>query len=143
MKLVVTMQASKLQNIKENSTSGSTSELRRTSSFDRSWEETVAESVANELILQSISSSKNGPLGSVDQPDESSKNKLKESKAIKSGRSSHEEKKVVKSQEEKRSRPRKMMEFHNIKISQVGSVFVWSNLAEIWFFKSNSVYFLA
>lgn len=127
MKFVVTMQASKLQNIKENSTSGSTSsELRRTSSFDRSWEETVAESVANELVLQSISSSKSGPLGSIDQPDESSKNKLKESKAIKSGRSSHEEKKVVKSQEEKRSRPRKMMEFHNIKISQVGSVFLWS-----------------
>lgn len=125
MKFVVTMQASKLQNIKENSTSGSTSELR-TSSFDRSWEETVAESVANELVLQSISSSKSGPLGSIDQPDESSKNKLKESKAIKSGRSSHEEKKVVKSQEEKRSRPRKMMEFHNIKISQVGSVFLWS-----------------
>lgn len=128
-------QASKLQNVKENSTSGSTSELRRTSSFDRSWEETVAESVANELVLQSISSSKNGPLGSVDLPDESSKNKLKESKAIKSGRSSHEEKKVVKSQEEKRSRPRKMMEFHNIKISQVellvtyeGSRFVVNDL---------------
>lgn len=91
--------------------------MRRTSSFDRSWEETVAESVATELVLQSIT----GPLGSG-EPDESSKNKLKDPKAIKSGRSSHEEKKVAKSQEEKRSRPRKMMEFHNIKISQVSSV---------------------
>lgn len=76
----------------------------------------MAESVATELVLQSIS----GPLGSIEQ-DESSKNKLKDPKAIKSGRSSHEEKKVQKSHEEKKSaRPRKMMEFHNIKISQVG-----------------------
>lgn len=119
-----TMQASKLQNPKANTASGSTPELRRTSSFDRTWEENVAESVANELVLQSISSSKSGPLGSIDQADESSKNKLKESKAIKSGRASHEEKKVAKSHEEKRSRPRKMMEFHNIKISQVGPVCV-------------------
>jgi hypothetical protein len=116
------MQAAKLQNLKANAVNGSTSELRRTSSFDRTWEETVAESVANELVLQSISSPKSGPIGSIDQPDESSKTKLKESKAIRSGRSSHEEKKVAKSHEEKRSRPRKMMEFHNIKISQVGSV---------------------
>lgn len=78
----------------------------------------MAESVANELVLQSFSS-KSGPLGSADQ-DESSKNKLKDPKALKSGRSSHEDKKVAKSQDDKRSRPRKMMEFHNIKISQVG-----------------------
>lgn len=118
------MQASKLQNPKAHTASGSTPELRRTSSFDRTWEENVAESVANELVLQSISSSKSGPLGSIEQADESSKNKLKESKAIKSGRPSHEEKKVAKSHEEKRTRPRKMMEFHNIKISQVGPVCV-------------------
>lgn len=84
----------------------------------------MAESVATELVLQahssSISSSKSDPLSSIDQGDESSKNKSKESKVVKSGRSSHEEKKVGKSQEDKRSRPRKMMEFHNIKISQVG-----------------------
>lgn len=105
-----------MQSLKAPVVSGPTPELRRTSSFDRSWEETVAESVATELVLQSIS----GPLGSIEQ-DESSKNKLKDPKAIKSGRSSHEEKKVQKSHEEKKSaRPRKMMEFHNIKISQVG-----------------------
>lgn len=128
-------QAAKLQNLKSNSGGGSTSELRRTSSFDRTWEETIAETVANELVLQTISSPKSGPIGSVDQPDESSKTKLKEPRGIKSGRSSHEEKKVAKSHEEKRSRPRKMMEFYNIKISQVellvtyeGSRFVVNDL---------------
>lgn len=113
---------SKSQNNKANIDSGSTSELRRTSSFDRTWEETVAESVANELVLQSMSSSENGPIGLVEQQDDSSKNKSKDPKALKSGRSSHEEKKVAKTSEEKRSRPRKMMEFHNIKISQVNLI---------------------
>uniref|UniRef100_A0A2P2MSK6 Protein SABRE isoform X1 n=1 Tax=Rhizophora mucronata TaxID=61149 RepID=A0A2P2MSK6_RHIMU len=98
-------------------------ELRRTSSFDRTWEETVAESVAAELVREahssSISSSKSESLGLIEQQDESSKNKSKDSKPAKSARSSNEEKKVGKSQEEKRSRPRKVMEFHNIKISQV------------------------
>ncbi|XP_050158552.1 protein SABRE-like isoform X12 [Malus sylvestris] len=124
------VQESKLQNLKTTVGGSPTRELRRTSSFDRSWEDTVAESVATELVLQSIT----GPLGSI-EPDESSKNKLKDPKAVKSGRSSHEEKKVTKSQEEKRSRPRKMMEFHNIKISQVelcvtyeGSRFVVNDL---------------
>lgn len=79
----------------------------------------MAESVANELVLQSFSSSKNGQYSSAKQQDESAKNKSKDSKGVKGGRSSHEEKKVAKSHEEKRSRPRKMMEFHNIKISQV------------------------
>lgn len=114
------MQAS-TQNPTSNLVGGSIPELRRTSSFDRSWEETVAESVANELVLQSMSS-KSGPLDSAEQQDESVKNKLKDPKTLKSGRSSHEEKKVAKSHEEKRSRPRKMMEFHNIKISQVGFI---------------------
>lgn len=113
------VQASKSQNPKSNAGSGTAPELRRTSSFDRSWEETVAESVATELVLQSIT--KSGPLGSTEQQDEG-KNKSKDPKAIKAGRSSHEEKKVVKVQDEKRSRPRKLMEFHNIKISQVSSV---------------------
>ncbi|KAJ1424739.1 FMP27, C-terminal [Sesbania bispinosa] len=112
-------QASKAQNVKANPGTGTTPELRRTSSFDRTWEETVAESVANELVLQSFSSSKNGSFGSAEQQDEASKSKSKDSKVVKGGRSSHEEKKVAKSHEEKRSRPRKMMEFHNIKISQV------------------------
>ncbi|XP_028802142.1 protein SABRE [Neltuma alba] len=129
-------QASKLQNVTENPGTGSTPELRRTSSFDRTWEETVAESVANELVLESISSSNNSPFGSVEQQDEVSKNSLKDSKVVKTGRSCEEkERKVVKSQEEKRSKPRKVMEFHNIRISQVellvtydGSPFVVSDL---------------
>ena len=79
----------------------------------------MAESVANELVLQSFSSSKNGQYGPTEQQDDAAKNKSKDSKGVKGGRSSHEEKKVAKSHEEKRSRPRKMMEFHNIKISQV------------------------
>ncbi|MCD9641027.1 hypothetical protein HAX54_026841 [Datura stramonium] len=89
-----------------------TPKLRRTSSFDRNWEENVAESVANELVLQMHSSS-------IEQPDEANRNKSKESKSTKSGRSSNEEKKVGKAHDEKKSRPRRMREFHNIKISQV------------------------
>ncbi|MED6130808.1 hypothetical protein PIB30_004229 [Stylosanthes scabra] len=112
-------QASKVSNAKANPSNGTDPELRRTSSFDRTWEETVAESVANELVFQSFSSSKNVPFGSTEQQDDVSKNKSKDSKGFKAGRSSHEEKKLSKSHEEKRSRPRKMMEFHNIKISQV------------------------
>ncbi|KAM3342335.1 hypothetical protein P3S68_027301 [Capsicum galapagoense] len=116
-------QGSKLQNLKANIVCGSTPELRRTSSFDRTWEENVAESVADELMLQmhssSAASSTNGPFAGVEQPDEGNRTKSKESKLIKSGRSSHEEKKVGKAQDEKKSRPRRMREFHNIKISQV------------------------
>nr|GMC55113.1 protein SABRE isoform X1 [Ipomoea batatas] len=116
-------EASKLQNLNTNIVSGATSQLRRTSSFDRTWEETVAESVANELVLKAhcpdASSAKCEPLASMEQPDEASRNKSKDSKLIKSGRSSHEEKKVGKANDEKRSRPRRMREFHNIKISQV------------------------
>nr|XP_025666597.1 protein SABRE isoform X5 [Arachis hypogaea] len=117
--MVTCLQASKVSNVKANPSTGTDPELRRTSSFDRTWEETVAESVANELVLQSFSSSKNVPFGSTEQQDDGSKNKSKDSKGFKAGRSSHEEKKLAKSHEEKRSRPRKMMEFHNIKISQV------------------------
>ncbi|KAJ9560488.1 hypothetical protein OSB04_005648 [Centaurea solstitialis] len=94
-------------------------ELGRTSSFDRTCEEAVAESVTNELMLQlhsGIGPSKSDPFGSLDQQDESSKTK---SKTAKAGRSSQEEKKLGKPTDEKRSRPRVMREFHNIKISQV------------------------
>uniref|UniRef100_A0A1D1XVN7 UPF0378 protein KIAA0100 n=2 Tax=Anthurium amnicola TaxID=1678845 RepID=A0A1D1XVN7_9ARAE len=120
-------QVSKLQNLKANIVCGSNSELRRTSSFDRSWEESVAESVANELVSQvhsSGTSSKSGPLSSTTEHlhtvnDETHRSKTKESKSVRVGRLSHEEKKVGKSQEEKRTRARKLMEFHNIKISQV------------------------
>ncbi|KAK1276900.1 hypothetical protein QJS04_geneDACA005745 [Acorus gramineus] len=122
-----TSQVSKLQNLKANMVCGSSSELRRASSCDRTWEETVTESVTNELVLQvhssNVSSSRNETLNpSTDQhvPNEdTSRNKQKDSKSIRSGRLYHEEKKVIKLQDEKRSRARKMMEFHNIKISQV------------------------
>ncbi|WOL08896.1 protein SABRE isoform X1 [Canna indica] len=116
-------QVPKLQNSKA---CDSNPELRRTSSFDRTWEENVAESVANELVLQAhslSSSSKSGPLNSMqeNQPmaNENSRSKPKDSKPAKAGRLSHEEKRVGKAQDEKRARARKMMEFHNIKISQV------------------------
>ncbi|VVB08413.1 unnamed protein product [Arabis nemorensis] len=86
------------------------------------WEETVAESVANELVLSSMES-------------ESSRNKLKDSKTTKAGRSVHEEKKTEKSLEDKKSRPKKIMQFQTIKISQVellityeGSRFVVNDL---------------
>ncbi|XP_027148947.1 protein SABRE [Coffea eugenioides] len=116
-------QSSKLQNLKPNIVCGSTPELRRTSSFDRTWEESVAESVANELVLQahspSVSSFKTGSFAYDEPPDEPNKSKTRDSKNVKPGRSSHEEKKVGKAQDDKRSRPRRMREFHNIKISQV------------------------
>lgn len=125
-------QVSKLQNLKANIVCGSTPELRRTSSFDRTWEENVAESVADELMLQmhssSATSSTSGPFAGIEQPDEGIRNKSKESKLIKSGRSSHEEKKVGKAQDEKKSRPRRMREFHNIKISQVELLVTYEGL---------------
>lgn len=119
------LQGSKLQNLKANVVCGTTPELRRSSSFDSTWEENVAECVADELVIQvhssSASTSRNGSLA-IEQQDESTRNKSKETKSVKPSRSSHEEKKVGKTPDEKRSRPRKMREFHNIKISQVCSV---------------------
>ena len=83
----------------------------------------MAESVANELVLQahspSVSSFKTGSFAYDEPPDEPNKSKTRDSKNVKPGRSSHEEKKVGKAQDDKRSRPRRMREFHNIKISQV------------------------
>ncbi|KAH9605088.1 hypothetical protein KSS87_000957 [Heliosperma pusillum] len=99
------------------SNSGTTAELRRTSSFDKTWEENIAESVANELVLQLHSSSGNYSKMSLGDQQEDSKSRSKDTKQIKPGRASHEEKKVGKSNDDKK--PRKMMEFHNIKISQV------------------------
>jgi phage tail tube protein FII len=102
-------QGSKNQSLKSSTIRGSGRELRRTSSFDRSWEETVAESVATELVLSSM-----------EHQGESSKGKLKDSKTSKAGgRSVHEEKKGEKSLEDKKSRPQKIMQFQTIKISQV------------------------
>lgn len=119
------MQTSKLQNIKDNIGCGPTPELRRTSSFDRTWEENVAESVANELVLQvhssGISPSRSGSLA-LEQQDEHTGNKSKEMKPIRPGRSSHKAKKLGKRTDDKLSKPRKMRKFHNVKISQVTSV---------------------
>lgn len=85
----------------------------------------MAESVANEIVMQ-IHSSKNGQLN-LGVSEEASKNKSKDSKLVKSGRVSQEEKKVIKAQDEKKLKPKKMMEFHNIRISQVSSCYLTCN----------------
>ncbi|KAL9665175.1 hypothetical protein QQ045_020586 [Rhodiola kirilowii] len=121
---------SNVQNPKANYALGSVPEAP---SFGKALEENVLESTADEFIFQTPSLGEIS--GLTDQSAESSKYKLKEVKQMKSGRSSHEEKKNGKVPEEKRSRPRKLMEFHNIKISQVellltyeGSRFVVNDL---------------
>lgn len=95
-------------------------ELGRTFSFERTFEE----SVANELMLQmqssTFASSKMEYVENVKQKDESSNTK---SKTAKTGRSSQEENKLGKSNDEKRFGQRVMREIHNIKISQVGHLF--------------------
>lgn len=86
-------------------------ELRRTSSCDK-WEENIAESVANELMLS---------LEACEQEEAaaSSKAKAKDPKQNKAGRTTQEEKKGGKASDDKKTRPKKLVEFHNIKISQV------------------------
>ncbi|GJM96193.1 hypothetical protein PR202_ga13009 [Eleusine coracana subsp. coracana] len=121
------MQVSKLQSLKANMVCGSHQELRRTSSFERTWEEGAAESASNNdvvsLVNSAIVSSKGDGNNSLAENTvvgtEMWKSKMKDSKPAKSGRLSHEEKKVGKSNDEKKTRARKLMEFHNIKISQV------------------------
>ncbi|RWW87806.1 hypothetical protein BHE74_00003341 [Ensete ventricosum] len=122
------MQVRRKQNLQGNTASGSNPELRRTSSLGRTWEETVADSVANELVLQahttSISSSQSGLFNAATENKnantEESKNKPRDSKPLKSGQLlTYEEKKSGKSQDERRARPKKLQEFHNIRISQV------------------------
>ncbi|KAJ3674692.1 hypothetical protein LUZ60_005308 [Juncus effusus] len=118
-------QVSKLQSLKANMVCGSHAELRRNSSLEKNMDEIVIENGSNgsDLVIQlhsSNASSKSGFSNSASEFGESSKNnRLKDSKAIRAGRLSHEEKKLSKSQDEKRARIRKLMEFHNIKISQV------------------------
>ncbi|XP_078157262.1 protein SABRE-like isoform X1 [Carex rostrata] len=95
---------------------GSKPELRRTSSFDQSsWEETLAESVANEIVLQAqkpkISPTKSESLGITAD--------FKDSKRAQTSRVPSQEKRSGKVQEEKRTQPRKMTEFESFKISQV------------------------
>lgn len=100
------------QNQKASSASGSKPGLRRTPSFDKSWEETVAESVANELVMEMQSS--------IEQQDETAKNKGKDTKVAKTGgRPAQEDKKAAKVQDDKKTQPQRLREFHNIKISQV------------------------
>ncbi|KAD4586171.1 hypothetical protein E3N88_23772 [Mikania micrantha] len=91
-----------------------THELKRSSSFDKTWEESVAESVANELLEE---------MRSLDQ-EELSKRKSKDSKTAKASKSSkasktsQEEKKSGKPSNDKKGKPEVLREFHNIKISQ-------------------------
>ncbi|XP_020590831.1 protein SABRE isoform X2 [Phalaenopsis equestris] len=119
-------QVSKLQSLKANIVCGANPEFRRTPSCDR-IEDTLFEVVANEPLFplhSSCISSKSGPLNPALESqqavtDDTFKSKSKDPKPIKSGRLSNEEKKVGKAHDEKRARSRRMMEFHNIKISQV------------------------
>ncbi|KAJ1297114.1 hypothetical protein BS78_01G353000 [Paspalum vaginatum] len=94
-------------------------ELRRTSSFDRTWEETVAESVANELVSQ-LQGQSNTQLESQDA--------AKDSKLLRPVRSTREDKKIVDPNEVKQTRPQKMMDFRNIKISQVELLLTYEGL---------------
>lgn len=122
------MQVKKKQNLQGNTASGSNPELRRTSSLGRTWEETVADSVANELVLQahttSVSSPQSGLFNAATENKnantEEPKNKPRDPKPLKSGQLlTYEEKKSGKSQDERRARPKKLQEFNNIRISQV------------------------
>ncbi|OEL18536.1 Protein SABRE [Dichanthelium oligosanthes] len=120
-------QLSKFQSIKANMVCGSHQELRRSSSFERTWDESVAESVASNDVVSLMNSSTVSSKGDANNSVSENpvvgtdlwRSKMKDSKPAKSGRLSHEEKKVGKSNDEKKTRTRKQMEFRNIKISQV------------------------
>ncbi|KAK8444457.1 hypothetical protein SEVIR_9G137900v4 [Setaria viridis] len=121
-------QVSKLHTIKANMVCGSHQELRRSSSFDeRPWDESAAESVTSNDVVSLMNSSTVSSKGDANNPVSENpvvgtdlwRSKTKDSKPAKSGRLSHEEKKVGKSNEEKKTRARKTIEFRNIKISQV------------------------
>ncbi|XP_071713691.1 protein SABRE-like [Rutidosis leptorrhynchoides] len=91
-----------------------THELKRSSSFDKTWEESVAESVANELLeqMQSLEQEE------LSKPKKDSKS-TKTSKTAKGSKTGQEEKKSGKPTDEKKDKPLVLKEFHNIKISQV------------------------
>ncbi|XP_015690856.2 protein ABERRANT POLLEN TRANSMISSION 1-like isoform X2 [Oryza brachyantha] len=91
-------------------------ELRRTSSFDRTWEETVAESVTNELVSQ------------IQSQSNESQDAAKDAKLVRSARSTREEKKNIEPNEVKQTRPQKLMDFHNINISQVELLLTYEGL---------------
>ncbi|KAJ0735220.1 putative FMP27, GFWDK domain-containing protein [Helianthus annuus] len=93
-----------------------THELKRSSSFDKTWEESVAESVANEL-LEEMRSLEQEELSKPKSKDSKSAKSSKNSKASKTGQ---EEKKSGKQpSHDKKGKPEVLREFHNIKISQV------------------------
>ncbi|KAK1432241.1 hypothetical protein QVD17_09136 [Tagetes erecta] len=92
-----------------------THELKRSSSFDKTWEESVAESVANEL-LEEMRSLEQEELSKPKSKDSKTTKSSKNSKASKSGQ---EEKKLGKPPNDKKGKPEVLREFHNIKISQV------------------------
>lgn len=104
-------------------------ELRRTSSFDRSWEETVAESVANELVSQ---------IQVQSNVQSESQDTAKDAKLLRP-RSTREDKKIVEPNEVKQTRPQKLMDFRNIKISQVGINFSECSFicTNIWYFSTH------
>ncbi|CAH1443357.1 unnamed protein product [Lactuca virosa] len=126
--------ASKLQSAKNTAPAP---ELGRSCSFDRRCEESVAESVTNELMLQ-LQSSKNETIGSLELQQDNEYIKFNKSSktSAKTARSSHEDKKIGKPSDEKRSRPRVMREFHNIKISQVELLVTYEGsrfaVSELW-----------
>lgn len=127
------MQVSKLQSLKANMVCGSHPELQRTSSFERAWEENTVENITNNDVVSLVNSTNVSSKGDTNNSmaenpvaaAEMLKSKTKDSKPIKSGRLCHEEKKIGKSHDEKRTRARKLMEFHNIKISQV-NIFLYN-----------------
>jgi len=128
--MLIHTQVSKFQSIKANMVCGSHQELRRSSSFERTWDESAAESVASNDVVSLVNSSAVSSKGDVNNSVSENpvagtdmwRSKTKDSKPAKSGRLSHEEKKVGKSNnDEKKTRARKSMEFRNIKISQVSS----------------------
>ncbi|KAI3508974.1 hypothetical protein L1887_23997 [Cichorium endivia] len=91
-------------------------EFRRSSSFDnKTWEENVAESVANELLEQMNSLEQE----ELTKPRSKDSKNAKTSKTTKASKTGHEEKKAGKPTEGKKGKPEVIREFHNIKISQV------------------------
>uniref|UniRef100_A0A0D9VXG2 FMP27/BLTP2/Hobbit GFWDK motif-containing RBG unit domain-containing protein n=1 Tax=Leersia perrieri TaxID=77586 RepID=A0A0D9VXG2_9ORYZ len=120
-------QVSKLQSVKTNVVSGSHPELRRTSSFEMTLEESAVDSIRNNDVVSLVNlnvSSKgdtnNFMVENSGTAAEMLRNRrTKDSKPAKSGRLAQDEKKVGKSHDEKRTRARRLIEFHDIKISQV------------------------
>uniref|UniRef100_A0A0E0D4L1 FMP27/BLTP2/Hobbit GFWDK motif-containing RBG unit domain-containing protein n=1 Tax=Oryza meridionalis TaxID=40149 RepID=A0A0E0D4L1_9ORYZ len=118
-------QVSKLQSLKSNVVCGSHPELRRTSSFEMTLEENAVDSITNNNVVSLVNlnvSSRDTNNFMADNSvaaAEIFRSRTKDSKPTKSVRLSQDEKKVGKSHDEKRTRARKLIEFHDIKISQV------------------------